>query len=745
MISNKIISFLIIFHLLFSYSSWPVVSAIEKQIQVTGTVNPTPNSFTVNLQTIKPELDEIYTSEIVPFTITVDSESYSPFPLEVKASWEDGLVEGSSGNYIPVYDYVLSSATSSLPGTTILIDLLNREITWQIPGMSKSGPMQPHELTFQLKVKPSFLTTSRILATVYADATYGSASSPQKSYQLYVNPNIAATPTPTPTPTFTPTLTPTPSPTNTPEPTFTITPTPTPTNTPTPTFTPTLTPIPSPTNTPTVVPSITVIATPTSKPPTITEAQVSPTPTVTTVVKVEEIIIEPPIFQKIDIENISATSALFTITASQDVVASATYDSCEKNKYGQTLISNSTGRYHEFYFQNLKQATPYCVVFNITNPLTKLSQSSEVFLFETAMLDAELALISTTTSWNGIFLSYRETEKVYVPESQDIVLTAQISNPEQIESVDGEFVNRSVLGVSTLAQSNISKVRFIELGKGFYSAEISSPKNIDDYLFTLEIKTKDKRYSKTVFDYSFQVTAPIVVVDKKGRPIESANISIERYESSTKRFVPFNSSFTLNKTSQAFSMPYQTRADGSFPIALPEGKYRIITSAIGYNNDASEFILGKDVERYPIILLDSNLTFGNVFKYVIDSFILGYKVLFADVQIYFGTRLLYTVGVVVQVLMIFILGLFGLVKLGLMNRFKSKFTVVINDFQHEIFSLFLGGWSLMSIVTAVFFILFQGLDSAIPFIFMSLIVFTLDILLFIKGEKDKLSLQSLKI
>jgi hypothetical protein len=51
----------------------------------------------------------------------------------------------------------------------------------------------------------------------------------------------------------------------------------------------------------------------------------------------------------------------------------------------------------------------------------------------------------------------------------------------------------------------------------------------------------------------------------------------------------------------------------------------------------------------------------------------------------------------------------------------------------------------MSIVTAVFFILFQGLDSAIPFIFMSLIVFTLDILLFIKGEKDKLSLQSLKI
>lgn len=727
--------------------------AIEKEIQVTGTVNPTSNSFNLDLSSNRPPLDEVYPGEVVDFSITVNSESYTAFPLQIKATWEDGLVEGSLGNYVEVYDYVLGSASSPLPNTDIYVDLLNREITWDVAGMAITAG-QGHVFTFKLQVKPSFLTTSRILATVYADGIYKTAPSPQKNFQLYVNPLLTPTPSPTPTLTLTPTptlsvsptATFTPPPTFTPTPTEFLTPLPTVTLSPTPTATPTLTVTPTLTATPTFtvtpLPSITPRVTTIIKDETVVA---SLTPATSPSPIIETIVLEKPKFQKITIESITAKDALFTVTTSQDVSLVTRYELCETGQFPNTIKSKRNSRYHEVLFSDLKPQTVYCAFFEATNPLTTQTSSSEVFLFETASLDTQTSLLSSSTTWNGLKLSYTTTTSVYIPENEEIVISVEIENPQEIDVIDGEFVNRSVLGASTLSMANVSKVRFVETGLGVFSAQIATPFIADDYLFSLQIRTKDKKYKKAKLDYSFLISKPLKILDKQGLPIETARVLLERYEESTSRFVPFNQSFTLNSTARAFSLPYHTQKDGSLDIALSEGKYRATINAIGYVTKSQEFVLGAASNTYPSIYLDADFSITSIIQYVQESLRLGFSVFVGDLSLYFGTRILYTIGICIQLLMILILFLLLLIRFGLLNRFNSKIVIILKDIESELMSFFLSFWSLMSITTSFFFLVYQGFGIALPFLIMSVTVTLADLLFFIKKERRLLSLESLKI
>jgi hypothetical protein len=128
-----------------------------------------------------------------------------------------------------------------------------------------------------------------------------------------------------------------------------------------------------------------------------------------------------------------------------------------------------------------------------------------------------------------------------------------------------------------------------------------------------------------------------------------------------------------------------------------------------------------------------------------ESLRLGFSVFVGDLSLYFGTRILYTIGICIQLLMILILFLLLLIRFGLLNRFNSKIVIILKDIESELMSFFLSFWSLMSITTSFFFLVYQGFGIALPFLIMSVTVTLADLLFFIKKERHLLSLESLKI
>lgn len=742
-------------------------SAVDHELDVTAAVEPTVNDFTIDVTATKPEGDEIYPTEVVTFTIEYTVVPNTGFPMTLVASWEEGLIEGSGSNYVEVYDYVIGSATFADSGAEPVVDLLNRTITWDIDRVDYS--ITPHVVSFDLQVKSSFLTTNRILVYTNADATFQDAVHPQVEYLLYVDPNLTPTPTvtltPTPSgPTETPppiqTLTPTPTgptptdiiyPTSTPtEPGPSETPTPTePTITPSPTG-PTETPTPSLTNTPTVTntPSVTRTPTPTATPtgPTPTGPTATPGPATTTPVLSVAPTPAPTFkefkFEKVSVEHVGEDNAIFTSTTSLDATVIVRYDLCSADDFSQELILDENTRYHEINFDNLTPDTAYCFKIYASNSLLKKTIESDIFIFKTAKIGTSYRVLSTRTLWNSLQLNAKTSRRLVVPNDLPVVIAVELDNPENIKTLKGTFVSRSVLGVSTIAQNNVQQVQFAEVAPDVFSAEIATPNIIDNYFFTLEITDTLGKYSKTVTPYSFLVSKPLKVVDYQENPIEAAFVQLERYEESRKQYYPFNSAFAFLNTGRGLFQPFYTDHDGMLNMALPLGKYRITTRAIGYANTQQEFYLGEDTQTYPKIIMQSQFSLANTVEYLKFAVSIVYQTLFSDAGSYFSTKLLLSFGLLVQVIMFGILGLFGLGRIGVVDRIHSRLGQILRDFERELFELFMGIWSLMNVTVSILFVLFRGFESALPFIVMTVIVGLADIAIFLFKEKLSLKVQS---
>lgn len=745
-------------------------SAVDHNLYVTAAVEPTVNDFSVAISASEPEGSEIYPTQVITFTLQYSVIPNTGFPMTLVASWEEGLIEGSGSNYVDVYDYVIGSATTANQGAVPVVDLLNKTITWDISRVDYSAV--PHEVSFDLQVKSSFLTTNRILVYTNADATFQNAVHPQVEYLLYVNPNLTPTPTvtltPTPTDPVLPTSTPTPSgptptdpvfPTSTPtpsgptptDPVFpTSTPTPTvgvnPTSTPTP-DSPTPTPQPSETQVPTL--SVSPTLTPTSIPTSVvsTSPGQSATPAPSSGVTAPSVVPTPaPIFkefkfEKVSVEHVGEDSAIFTSTTSLDATVLVKYDLCSADKFSQEIVLNDNTRYHEILFENLTPDTAYCFKIFATNNLLKKTIESDIFIFKTAKEGTGYRVLATRTFWNSLQLNAKTSKRLVVPDDFPVVITVEMDNPENIKTLKGTFVSRSVLGVSTIAQNNVQQVQFAEVAPDTFSAEIATPNILDNYFFTLEITDRFGKYSKTVTPYSFLVSKPLKVVDRNEKPIEAAYIQIERYEESRKQYYPFNAAFTFLNTGKGFFQPFYTDQDGLLNIALPLGKYRITTRAIGFANTEQEFYLGEDTQTYPKVIMQSQFSVANTIEYIKFAIEMVYQTLFSDAGSYFSTKILFSFGLLVQVLMFVILGLFGLGRVGVIDRIHSRLGQILKDFERELFELFMGIWSLMNVTVSVLFVLFRGFDSALPFIVMTVIVGLADIAIFLYKEKKSLKMQ----
>ena len=545
---------------------------------------------------------------------------------------------------------------------------------------SVSYSTTPHEISFQLQVKDSFLTENRIIVYTNADAIYGSAPATQEEYLLHVNPSLSVTPTNTPSPTITPT--PTPGPTNT------------------------LTP--GPTNT-----SIPVSPT------------LSPTPTISPTLKLD----------KVRIDNIGAEEVLISIITNIDSSLEVRYDLCSAQSLNQLVYSSGISRYHELAFQNLTPDTVYCFQIYASNTFLGKKIQSDIFTFKTAREDIGVRIHSTSTFWKNIRLNSRSIKNLGIPRDVPIVITIDVDNAENISLFEGEFVNRSVLGLTTSSSPNIQKVDFIEIAPGVFSAEIMTPHLIDRYYFTLRIKNTLGSFTKRVIQYSYQVADPIKIIDKNDRSIENAFLQIERFEESRKEYVLLNKAFPQSPLAKSFFQPYYSDQDGYIFVALPVGKYRLTATAIGYQQLLQEFYLGDDFITYPKITLKSQFSISTAIEYLSFSVLTVYEILKFDIRSYFSTNLLKIVLLFYEGLMFVLMFLYGIEKFGLLKKFHSKIGQVFVNFSDELFHNFLGIWSITNVFITTFFILFQGWQSALPFISITMIVALIDIYLYIINKK----------
>ena len=713
--------------MLFVLLSSQFVWADQVDLDVTATVQPQPSDVTISINANRFEGSEIALSEIVTFTISYQVSPYSGFPLVVVGSWEQGLIEGT-GTYVDAYDYVLGSASNAHDGTSPVIDLLNNTITWTMPSVSYDPT--PYEVSFQLQAKDSFLTTNRIITYTNADATYGSASAPQEDYLLYIDPLVSSTPTPTDGPTETPTNTPTETPTETPTNTPTETPTNTPTNTPTPiiiggegSIIPTPSPTPVPTNTPTPGPTNTPTPGPTS----------TPTPIVTSI----PVIVPDLRFEQVRIDDVGAEKVLVSATTNIDSHLEVNYGLCSGDSFDQQMQSSETTRYHEIEFENLIPDTMYCFQMTASNVLLGQEVTGDIFTFRTAREDIGVRIHSTATLWQNIRLNSRSVKNLGVPRDVPIVITLDMDNAEQLSLLEGEFVNRSVLGLTTSYAPNVQKVDFIEIAPGVFSAEIMTPYRIDQYYFSLKIKNELGGFTKRVLPYSYQVADPIKIIDQDGRPIENAHLKIERFEESRKKFVVLNDAFPQSPLAKSFFQPYYADEKGYVFVALPIGNYRITATAIGYEQITQEFYLGDDFMKFPEISLRSHFSFATTIEYISFAVLTAYEVFVGDIRSYFSTSLLQVVLMLYEALMLAFVILYGIEKFGILSKLHSKVGRLFAKLSDELFHTILGTWSISNVCITLFLILFRGWQQSMFFILITAFVALLDIYISVIHEKFK--------
>ena len=137
-------------------------------------------------------------SDQVIVTVSYRSLLSSSQPFTLEAYWEQGLVQGSSSNYVDVFDYVIGSANKSEDGTNPTVALTNKRITWELPSLTPSASFKT--VTFSLRVRSNLPTNNYIDAAVKARGQIVTAYTPEQSLTFTILQVASPTPTPTNTP-----------------------------------------------------------------------------------------------------------------------------------------------------------------------------------------------------------------------------------------------------------------------------------------------------------------------------------------------------------------------------------------------------------------------------------------------------------------------------------------------------------------------------------------------------------------
>lgn len=674
--------FVIGFMLCLNLATGNYAQTIERDIAVTASIDPSPADIAISISSDAPETEDLRPGDIVTVTLTYAPQPFSGFPLTLTSRWEEGLIIGSGNNYLPVFEYVIGSATPAATGEVPVVDLLNHEITWNIVRAGNVSPLR--SVQYQLRVKTGILTEDRIVTEIGADGTYQSVVVAPIATDLFINP----IPRPTPTPTQTPIPTPTSPPTQIP---LSVTPT------------------------AVTRESSSLVASPT-QPPVIT-----PTPSPSPVVR-------GPDFVRISLDHVGAEEIIVSAITRPESRVKISYGACGQTQFSMHQDSGAPAAFHEFTVTQLQPDTVYCFQLVASLPLAGYEIRSDVYVVKTGTPGFSLYLQDARLTWESVPFSYEKTPSNYVlPRDVPLVITLTMSGQTASTKIVGSFQSRSVLGASTQSYgAKVAQVPFLEIAPGMYSAEIRAPAIHDRYRFILSVQS-DEGHTAISLPQRFQVNEPIRVIDTNGAPVERARILLFRKEETSQAFVPIIQSFSMPQTRQGFGDAFETNAAGQLFMVLPRGEYRAQLSAHGFYSTESEFMIGESSESYPEFVMRANPTWqGRVDRYTY-AFALVVARAMRDTTEFFGTRTLFVGGLVANSIFALIMGIVIGGKILFMGRLHGKVGRLVRELDQELIEMLMGGWSLLTIGASYLFYAYGGFSAAAPYVGISTILIAIDL------------------
>ena len=330
-----------------------------------------------------------------------------------------------------------------------------------------------------------------------------------------------------------------------------------------------------------------------------------------------------PELSGISISSISQSDTKISITTTGKSAVIVHYG-FSPTALSQNIISLTPQTQTAIDFPKLQPDTTYYFTVTQADNPTK----SDIFTFRTAVVsEAPTADIGTliATSNNGIITSPNsQTTNSGAPQGNTIVVPVASSFSIQfslakitlIKSIQAFIVNKSVLGATTFkaSKTNPNYVDLVQIQPGVYTGKLLSQPNPGNYeLYTRIIDYNGNITIQKIADMN--IVNKLTILEKETKkPIENARGLFYLYNPQSKTFTVISPSI-LPIVNPSFAV-----TDGTINVSLPQGKYKVEISAIGYKNQTIDFTITSQ-GGYPTIYLTPSSNIFSIAQYYLSTLV----------------------------------------------------------------------------------------------------------------------------
>lgn len=327
-------------------------------------------------------------------------------------------------------------------------------------------------------------------------------------------------------------------------------------------------------------------------------------------------------------QNLEFTDLSFTdISNSTATVRTTTSNPTKLQvKYGTTTRnlseSISTARYsttNSVVLKGLAENTTYYFQVVATDKSGN-KVTSDIFTFKTAVESEKPALdlssIIITSSDIVLFAAENDSKStpgIVLPQNSVYSFRFKLSQYESIKKIEA-VVRTKVLGISTFTDDkesfNATAVEITNHGNGLFEGRLKTPTAPGSYEIFARIWDTSGNLTENKLT-EMNVAPPLTITDKKGNPVEAAQILLFFQNTKTKEYV------VLSPQVFPVKNPSYTDRNGQVSIPLPQGNYKLKITAIGYKPQVITFsIIGFKTDAYPKIVLEKEpFNLITAFKY----------------------------------------------------------------------------------------------------------------------------------
>lgn len=484
---------------------------------------------------------EFSQDSLIEYEVTYGSYLRNTTGLTVEAEWKQGIIEGSGAPSIDIVDYVYGSTGNAINGIAPVVDLVNKKIRWTIPNFP--GNTTDKKVRFALKTNSAYTGPSKVNFSVVARIIGPGFVTPDK----VITKSYKYSPSQT-TSTSTSTTTST-----------------------------------SQTTTPTT-PAVTVYP-PGNIPPTV--------------------------FRNIFIPIISQNDAKIFIQTYGKYFHSVRYGQTPTRLTDRITSLNKTDKV-VLDLIDLTPDTTYYFKAEVKDDSGKVT-GTETFTFRTAEIsdkpEVEKSTFLVTSQGNIIFnpiqsASVDGTDQqpiIVVPKETSYEIRFALKKGQNAKRVQAIVRNKNVLGISTVyaEEPNTEAVDMVEVEPGVYSGSLKSKSESGYYEQFVRIEDdKGNVVEEKVAD--IKVLKQLTILSKKDNsPIESARVLLSIYNPRTKTYE------TIGPNVIPIKNPSYSDSKGEVELVLPQGKYQLLVSNLGYKEQTVEFSIGPNPEDgFPTVYLE---------------------------------------------------------------------------------------------------------------------------------------------